>query len=150
MAALTEKRIAGRRIYLDANVFIYFLDGENRFIPVASFVLQAARNEIFTAVTGDAAVSEVMVGAYRSGDQSIISRFRNFFALSGLIETVEHDSACFDAAARLRGTTSMPLIDALHVATASQAGCDGLIIGDQRMQTALGVSIINLGDSEFI
>lgn len=144
MAALAQQDLVGRRLYLDANVFIYFLDGDNPFFQSAAKLLNAAAEEIFSAVTGDAAVAEVMVGAYRAGNPYAISRFRNFFNKEGFVECRPHDSTCFDTAAMLRGTTGVPLIDALHLATAKQSGCDGLVTGDLRMKPALGLPIVNL------
>lgn len=44
----------------------------------------------------------------------------------------------------LRGTLNIPFIDALHLATAAEAGCDAVISHDARMRPALGVDVVPL------
>jgi len=44
----------------------------------------------------------------------------------------------------LRGTLNIPFIDALHLATAADSGCDAVISHDARMRPALGVDIVPL------
>ena len=40
-------RIAGQRVYIDTNLFNYFLDAYERYLPVAAALLQAARQRRF-------------------------------------------------------------------------------------------------------
>jgi len=134
----------GRRVYLDANVLIYFLDGTPKRALEASAVLRASADGVFGAVTGDAAVAEVMVGPYRSGDPLVIRAVREFFRQPRLLEVLSHSPAAFDDAAMLRATQEMPFIDALHLATAAAAGCCAIITNNKRMKPALGVEVVPL------
>ena len=136
--------LRGRRVYLDANVLIYFLDGTPKRALEAAAVLHAAADGAFRAVTGDAAVAEVMVGPYRSGDPLVIRAVREFFRQPRLLEVLSHSAPVFDDAAMLRATQEMPFIDALHVATAAAAGCDAIVTNDKRMRPALGVEVVPL------
>jgi predicted nucleic acid-binding protein len=148
MASVTASTqiLAGRRIYIDANVFIYLLDGTTRWAAPATSILAAARAGQFAAVTGEAVVAEVMVGPYRSRDPMLIRSARELFALPRLVEVVGHPAKVWDDAAMLRGTLDVPLIDGLHVATAAAAGCDCLVTNDRRMRPALGVDVVPLAD----
>lgn len=137
--------VSGRRVYLDANVFIYFLSGSVTWAPTVELLLTAARDGQVNAVTGDAVVSEIMVGPYRDRDPLVVRSVREFFGEPGFLEIVSHSPKAWDDAAVLRGTLGMPMIDALHVATAAEARCDALISNDQRMKAALGVEVIGLG-----
>ncbi|MFM9135162.1 MAG: type II toxin-antitoxin system VapC family toxin [bacterium] len=137
--------LSGRRVYIDANVFIFFLDGTPGLRDQARAVLNAAREGAFDAVTGDAAVAEVMVGPYRLGDPLVIRAAHDFFRQPRLVTVVGHTAEAFDAAAMLRGAHDMPFIDALHLATAAEAGCDAVITHDSRMRPALGVDVLPLG-----
>lgn len=144
MGAVTLAGLSGARVYLDANVFIYFLDGTPALKEHATRVLSAARDGALRAITGDAAVAEVMAGPYRTGDQMLIRSVREFFAQPRLIEVVSHDARAFDDAAMLRGSLGLPFIDALHIATAAAEGCEAIITHDARMKPALGVDIVLL------
>lgn len=136
--------LRGRRIYIDANVMVYFLDGTPPRAQEATIALRAAADGVFRAVTGDAAVAEVMVGPYRSADPMIVRSVRDFFRQPHLLEVVSHSAAVFDDAAMLRATHEMTFIDALHIATAAATGCDAIITNDRRMKPALGVNVIPL------
>lgn len=136
--------LQGRRVYLDANVFIYFLSGSALFSTTVESLLTETRNGRFTAVTGDAVISEVLVGPYRSRDPLHIRAVREFFDQPGLLDIVSHSPKAWDDAAMLRGTLGMPMIDALHISTAAEARCDALVTNDQRMKSALGVEVLSL------
>lgn len=136
--------LRGRRVYVDANVFMYFLEGSTQWAAPATAVLTAAGDGAFAAVTGEVAVAEVMVGPYRTGDSLLIRSTREFFAQPRLVDVVGHPREVWDDAAMLRGTTGIPLIDGLHIATAAYARCTALITNDTRMKSLLGVDVIAL------
>lgn len=136
--------LGGRRIYVDANVFIYFLDATPHLREPASLLLHGARSHVFQGITGDAAVAEVMVGPYRMGNQLMIRNTQDFFQQPRFIDIVGHTSRTFQDAAMIRGTLDVPFIDALHLATAASAHCDGIVTHDSRMKAALGVEVIPL------
>ena len=133
--------LRGQRVYLDANVVIHYLHGEGPKADSAAAILEAASRGEFIAVTGELAVAEVMVGPYRTGDPLVIRAARAFFRQPRLLTVVEHSRQAFDDAAMLRGTLDLPLIDALHLATAADTGCTALVSNDRRMRPALGVEI---------
>ena len=139
-----SESLAGRRVYLDANVFIYFLDGRSAKAESAGAVLRAAAEGQFQAVTGDAAIAEVLVGPYRTGDPLLVRRVHAFFDQPGLLHVVGHSRGAFEDAAMVRATTDSAFIDALHIATAAEAGCDVLVTSDRRMRSALGVDVVGL------
>lgn len=142
------QRLAGRRVYLDSNVFIYFLDRAPALAPAADRVLAFVASGACQGVTGHLAVAEVLVGAYRYGDDLTAERMRGFFRTPGLLTVVDHSSADFDLAARVRGERGAALVDALHVATAVHSGCTVLVTNDARMPSLPGLEVIGLQELE--
>lgn len=138
----------GRRAYIDANVFIYFLEEDPRWLATTSAIFASARRQEFLAVTADAVVSEVMVLPYRSRDEERISRVRSFFTLPGFLEVRSHARADFDEAARIQAEWRVRMVDALHLGTARNAGCDCLITNDARMPSIPGLDVLSLQDFE--
>ena len=136
--------LTGRRVYVDASVFIYFLDQSTPHAAAATATLEAAATGEFTAVTGHAVVAEVMVGPYRQGDPLVIRKVKEFFGSAQWLEVVDHPVQAFDDAALLRATSGMPFVDALHVATASLSRCDVVLTHDARMKPGLGVNVVAL------
>ena len=130
------QRLAGRRVYIDSNVFIYFLDRAPTLARAADDVMALASSGACQGVTGDLAVAEVLVGPYRHGDVDAVDRIRGFFRTPDLLTVVSHSSADFLLAARVRGEQGAGLVDALHVATALNAGCTVLVT------TAVQLSIV--------
>lgn len=139
-------RIAGQRVYLDTNIFIYFLDRHPiHFDPVAA-LLRASINQAFFAATGDVAVAEVMVGPYRYDDPALAAQFKRFFAQRKLLTVVAHEREVFDNAAMLVAKNRMKFVDALHVATAINTGCHFFITNDAGIASVEGLEVILLSE----
>lgn len=138
------RRLAGRRAYLDADVFVYFLERYPPMSAVANRLFSMVANREIEAVTGEIAVAEFMVGPYRAGTPDVIERARAFFRASGAVTIVGHGEPDFDVAARIRANRGVPLIDALHVATALNTGCTVLVTNDARMPSVPGLEVVQL------
>lgn len=138
--------LTGAFVYLDSNVPIYLLRGEGRHFERADAVMNALRRDGVIVVIGDAVVSEVMVGAYKSNDPVVQDRTRAFLEDTGLFTVRSHDASDFDLAARLRAMYRIAFVDALHIATAMNAGCTALITNDKRLGDINGLDILQLAD----
>jgi len=145
IAALLTK-IQGQRIYFDANFLIYFFDRTEPYARVVSEVIIACdRNTVF-GYTGDVAVAELMVFPYRTRDEIEIARGKAFFKRENFLTVLSHDSAVFDTASRLRAETGMKLIDALHCATALNAGCKYFITNDTGIRSTEALEVLLIRD----
>ena len=140
-------RMAGQRIYIDTNVFIFFLDGNETYFPAVAPLMQACANGMLFATTGRLAIAEVMVHPHRHGNAVTVSRFKGFFAQKNFLTIAEHGPDCFDDAAMIAGQKHMKLIDAIHYRTALQAGCRFLLTNDRGFATAEGLEVVQIDDS---
>lgn len=136
-------RMAGHRVYFDTNIFIYFLDQGAHFDLVAPLLSACAEGRV-TGCTGDAAIAETMVMPYRHQNMAKIAQFKAFFSLEGFLTVHSHSAQTFDLAAQFAGTRNMRLIDALHCATALQAGCRFLVTNDMGFKSGDGLEVIQL------
>ena len=141
--ALIE-RLSGQRVYIDANFLIYFFDRRVPYFDVVAPLFAACDCGEFAGFTGDAAVAEVMVHPYRSRSAAEIARGKAFFARENFITVLAHDARAFDAAAQLRATSSMKLMDALHYATAVQNGCRFLLTNDGDFASGPQIEVIGV------
>lgn len=144
--ASTIARVSGQRVYVDANVFIYFLDKHVTYFDVASQFFQACTKREVFGTTGDAAVAEVMVAPYRADNPALVARFKRFFAQKNFLSIISHDREVFDAAAVLVARQRLKFIDALHMATALHAGCHSLITNDAAVKSIDGLEVILVSD----
>ena len=137
-------RLAGNSVYIDTNIFIYFLDGNKDFLAVVAPFLEAVSAGKIIGYTGDAVIAETMVRPYKIGNIAMIEQFKAFFYREEFLTILPHDSKTFDVAAQISAKHGMKLIDALHLATALQAGCKYLITQDMVFKQVEGVELVNL------
>jgi predicted nucleic acid-binding protein len=137
-------RLGAQRVYLDSNVFIYFLDRNPVYFPLVAPLLEAIDGGDIIGVTGDAAVAEVMVRPYQTGDPTLVAGIKSFFGTAGFLSVRSHDAGAFDLAAQLRARHGMKFIDALHAATAISAECRFLITNDGDFGSQVAIEVISL------
>ena len=136
--------LRGQRVYVDTNIFIYFLEQNTTFFSAAALVLQAMDKQVFFGFTGEIAVAETMVGPYRSKNPISIATTRDFFRTNKSLTVLPHDSAIFDHAAQLRADERTRFIDAVHIATAVAAACTFFITNDTALRTIGGLDVVQL------
>ncbi len=139
-------RHAGRRVYLDTNLFIYVLNGAPGLAEQCVSLLDACcRNEVHGA-TGDLTLAELLVQPLRHNDVAAVRAVREMLVESGAVTLISHDRACFERAARLRAAHALKMPDALHLATA--LGCEAacFVSNDRGLPAVAGIEISVLGD----
>jgi predicted nucleic acid-binding protein len=135
-------KLKGQRVYIDANYLIYFLDKAENYIDIVAPIFQSCDRGEFLAFTGDAAVSEVMVHPYRTKSPSEIARGKALFRREGFLKVLSHDASTFDLTAQIRATSAMRMLDALHLATALQAGCRYILTNDRDFKSDASLEVI--------
>lgn len=134
--------MAGHRVYLDTNVFIYFLDRNPDFFPVVQPIITAVESGSIIGHTGDAVIAETLVKPYQTGNLALATRFKEFFSTENFLSVQPHDAETFDLAAQLRAGYSLKFIDALHYATAIRAGCKFFITNDGGIQSSDALEVV--------
>ncbi|MBN1278902.1 MAG: type II toxin-antitoxin system VapC family toxin [Chlorobiaceae bacterium] len=138
------ERMNGHRVYLDTNVFIYFLDRNPDFSRIVTPIIQAVNAGSIIGITGDAAIAETLVKPYRTGNLELVAAIKGFFSTAGFLSVQPHDGETFDLAAQLRAQRGMKFIDALHYATAIRSGCTFFVTNDLAIQSDHIIEVISL------
>ena len=136
--------MAGQRVYIDTDVFIYFLSRHPTYFESSSLVVNACADSRIFGFTGDAAVAEVMVGAYKHADPTLATRFKLFFSQKNFLTISTHDAQTFDAAAQLVAMGGVKFIDALHMATAVQNQCAYFVTNDKGIKSGAHLKVVQL------
>lgn len=139
-------KLAGQRVYVDTNAFIFFLDRHVKYFPVVAPIFEACFNQKIFAVTGGLAVAEVMIHPYRNGDAALIANFKNFFSQKNFLTVADHNNDLLDISAMFAGQRKMKLIDAIHVATAQKNGCTFFLTNDHGIKSSDSLEVIQLDD----
>jgi predicted nucleic acid-binding protein len=134
-------------VYLDTNIFIFALEAEPVFGPACSKLLHAVDTGEILAVTSELTLAEVLVKPLQAGNAELAKRFSSIVAESRLGLRPVSRSILYRSA-EIRALHGGRLADAIHVATAVEAGCGFIVSEDLRIRTPPGlerVSAIGLG-----
>lgn len=138
--------MSGKRVYMDSNIFIYFLEQSEGYFECVALFIEACEAGKFMGFTGDVAVAETMIQPYRKGNLPLIASIKAFFASENFLSIQSHDAAVFDLAAQLRARRGMKLIDALHYATALKAGCTFFLSNDTGIKSDAPMEVISINE----
>ena len=120
-------------MYLDANVFVYALEGEPALRALALSVLDAVDTGEVVACTGEITLAEVLVAPYRQGNAGLAAAYETLLGPRSPVDVFPTTAQTWRDAARLRSQTALRLPDAVHLATALQAGADVFLTHDHRL-----------------
>src|SRR5690242_17056409 len=126
--------ILGGTVYLDANIFIYAVEGyapEEAFLREHFVALEEGR---FIAVTSELSLAEVLVKPFELGREDVAAAYTELLTASDRLAVLPVDRAILVEAARQRAALSMRMPDAIHVATALAAGCELFLTNDRRLK----------------
>ena len=120
------------RIYWDTMLFIYWLEGHPVFAKRVDEIHHRMDERRDQLITGAFTVGEVLAGPYRKAAaervEEVRRRLRNVVAeiIPFTLETAERY-------ARIRGTLGVSPADAIHLASAAQAGTDLFLTNDRQL-----------------
>jgi predicted nucleic acid-binding protein len=132
-------------VYFDANSVIYSVEKHPAYWPLLQPLWQAARGKTIEIVSSDLVLMEALVGPLKRGDTALASTYEQLFqqAQTRLIPITQ--SVLRDAA-HLRATTRLKTPDALHAATARQAGCALFVTNDTGFRGVASLPVVILDD----
>ena len=123
----------GRKLYLDANFFIYVLEGSEPWAKPARSVSQALDRGECSAVTSELSLAECLVKPMASGRTEFIETYLAMFRDHRSLSLVPITRDLLIDAARLRALSRIKLPDAIHAATALRSGCASFLTNDDRL-----------------
>jgi predicted nucleic acid-binding protein len=120
------------RVYWDTMLFIYWLEDNPHYAPRVDEIRSRMEQRRDELITGAFTFGEVLAGAYRKGVPQLADESRRLLrnvvaeAIPFTLETADHY-------ARIRGTSGITPADAIHLASAAQAGTDLFLTNDKRL-----------------
>jgi predicted nucleic acid-binding protein len=126
--------IPGPRVYLDANIFIYYLEDFPQFAPVLDSLFRRLDRGELHAVTSELTLAEILVKPLQAADATAVSTYQSFLGGSSSLTVAPVTRDILIAAARLRAGSSLKLPDAIHAATSLQHRCTSYLTNDQRLR----------------
>ena len=133
--------LAGQTVYLDANIFIYFVEA---YAPTAHIVrplFQMISSGALTAVTSELTIAEVLVKPLRDRNTLVVDAYRALLSGTNDINLAPITRQSLSQAAAIRAVGSIKLPDAIHAATALQLSNCEFITNDQGFASVAGLSV---------
>jgi predicted nucleic acid-binding protein len=130
---------------LDTVVFIYYIEGHPRFLPVLDPVFAAVDGGRLPAIASSLTLLEVLVVPYRAGNIPLAERYEQVLTRSRGLRLVDIDRTQLRAAAQLRALrANLRTPDAIQVAAALSGGCSVLLTNDRELPAVPGLRVLQL------
>jgi predicted nucleic acid-binding protein len=131
---VTVESLHGRRVYFDANVFIYALNLFPEFAAVVRQVFELVDQRVVTAFSSDLTAAELLVKPFKDLDASAEAACRAIlFGNDGISVGVVSREIIIEAAS-IRALRTLKLPDAIHLATAKHFNCDVFLTNNARLK----------------
>lgn len=140
---------ADRFIYLDANVFIYFVEGAPELAEPVAELLTAAESSFATGanlhnlfITSELTLAEALASRTATDDERQV--YSELLLASPAIFPAPINRDILWSAAEMRRKFGFKLADAIHVATASHHNCSILVSNDSDMRKVEKLDMIHV------
>ncbi len=120
----------GSSIYVDSNVLIYRVEAVQPYLAATMPLWDALRAGTHSIVTSELTVLEVLVKPIELNDARLQRVFRRVLYNTKNVVAAPLTRSVLERAAALRAATRLKTPDALHAATALDAGCALFVTND--------------------
>jgi predicted nucleic acid-binding protein len=134
-----------RRIALDSNVLIYLLEGQGPLAEAAARIVDSIDSGERDGVMSAIGVAEILAGPATEGDAQAFELTAEALRESR-IDVVPLDGSVAEDAAWIRGSIGLALADAVHIATARDAGATVFLTNDRRIRSIPRLAVSYLDD----
>ena len=139
-------KIAGRRTYLDVNVFIYALEAHPGYLRLVTEIFQAIDHGQISAVTSELSLAEALVKPCIDKRDDLQAVYKSTIAPAPCLDVPPVSREILIESARVRAQSNLRLPDAVHMATARLSGCQVFLTNDLSVRAVDGIEIVRLAD----
>lgn len=134
---------SGARVYLDANIVIYFVEAFPEYLQRVEALFYAVAAADGILVSSALTLAETLVKPLRDNRADIVQAYEGFLT-GGEIELLAVDRNTLKQAAALRAFHRLKLPDAIHVATALASNCHFFVSNDDGIQLPEGILLLKI------
>ena len=120
-------------IYWDSMLFVYILEAHPVYAPPVRNILESMVRRGDTLCTSVFTAGEVLAGPRRRGSQSGAEMVMQFF-MGGSVKILPFTLEVADRFASIRAAYKVSPADAIHLATAAEAGIDLFFTNDDELR----------------
>ncbi len=135
-------QLKGNRVYFDANIFIYLMEGfaslERELSDIRESILHG-ETHIFTS---ELTLCEVLVPAFRANNTGLLALYRQFIEESGAFELIPTSRDIYIHASLMRAQFGLKTPDAIHMASAVASGCTAFLTNDKLLKAPKEIRVL--------
>lgn len=129
-----SKRLANAKVIgLDTSVFIYFLENNPRYAPLAKITLKGVEEGKWRGVTSTITMMEITVRPWQLGNETAAREYEAILVHFPNLTIIDVDRNVARAAAQLRAKYKVSPPDALQVAASISFGVNAFLTNDKRL-----------------
>lgn len=134
-------------VYIDANILIYTVERVQPHVDALRAFWRWANARGLAVLTSELTVLESLVGPLKANDQRLTARFRRLLFQSANLRLIPVSRTVLERAAQLRAQTpALKTPDAIHAATALEAGALTFITNDTQFRHVPGLNVVTPDD----
>lgn len=138
--------IQGPRVYLDTNIFIYGIEGFERFEDEVGALFSAVDRGNIEAATSELTLAEALVKPFEEGNMTHQQIYQETLQSRASFHLVPVNRPLLVESARLRAATGLRLPDAIHLAAAQEVECSTLLTNDDSFRDAPQMNVVILSE----
>jgi predicted nucleic acid-binding protein len=135
---------ASSRVYIDTNIFIYFLERAPQFFEQVKNLFEHIDVVGAQLLTSEITVAECIYRPSQLDDQRLIRAYELLFEESNEVDLVPLDGLLAKQAALHGSQIGLKLIDSIHLVSALQSGCDYFVSSDARFKSGPRLNVIQI------
>jgi predicted nucleic acid-binding protein len=134
--------IKGDRVYLDANIWIYASEGVSDYSQSLSALFEAVDAGLLKLVTSELSLAEILVRPIKEGNVLEQETYTEAITSTDGSTSIPINREILIRAAGIRANTKLKLPDAIHAATAINAGCTTFLTNDKQFRTVQDLYVL--------
>lgn len=124
------------KVCIDTNIFIYFVEFDNRLHHAAKALIAGLENERARIVVSRLTYLECIYGPSKADSLDLVEIYRSMLTENPAIQLIEMSGDILEDAAVNGGKLGLKLPDAIHYLTALHAGCELFVSNDRRFKSS--------------
>jgi predicted nucleic acid-binding protein len=129
-----SKRLASAKVIgLDTSIFIYFLEPNPRYAPLAQIIINGIEEGKWQGVTSTITLMEITVRPWQLGREMVAREYEAILVHFPNLSIVDVDRNMARTAAQLRARYNVSPPDALQVAASVSFGAKVFLTNDKRL-----------------
>ena len=142
---MTRDVFAGHeRIAIDSNVLIYLLEGTGRLADAAAALIDGIAEGRAAGSLATLALAEICSGPAAAGEPDLVKRYADELRSLENVRLVPLTPEVAIDAVSLRGRGALSLADAIHLASAINAGATAFVTNDNRLRSTPQLEVVYL------